>query len=176
MLEIATTPRANIECCSSCQGLFFNPGELEAALEAQSNPLVWLDSAQLNQIAEDFDAPRDVVYRPCPVCRELMAHQNFAGRSGVVLDRCGQHGVWLKGSQLRRLTEWWRAGGRLQHQRYESERLRRIAAPGGARQPKHRGTITSPAPADSAWPWIPDSASVGLDLVLEMLWWLIRSR
>lgn len=39
-----------------------------------------------------------------------MSPINFAGRSGMVLDRCGARGVWLEGSELRRLMEWWRAG------------------------------------------------------------------
>jgi len=175
VLEIDTTPRAHIERCGSCQGLFFNPGELEAALDAQSNPLVWLDRPQLNQIADDFDAPRTVVYRPCPVCREMMGHQNFAGRSGVILDRCGSHGVWLKGSELRRLSEWWRSGGRIQHQRYEWERVRQIGAPGGgARQPKSRGTVTSPAPADHPWPSLPDSPFEPLEIIFDVLRYMFR--
>ena len=34
--------------------MFFNPGELEALLEAQTNPLVWLDQEQLGELTADF--------------------------------------------------------------------------------------------------------------------------
>ncbi len=153
VLEIDTLPPMHIERCDECHGLFFNPGELEAALEAQSPPIAWIDTAQIGRIATDFDQPREVAYRPCPVCRELMGHRNFGGRSGVIVDRCGTHGVWLQGSQLRRLAEWWRAGGRHLHQQDERERAQRQRAPAAeARRPRMTGTTESaPPPADSDW-------------------------
>jgi hypothetical protein len=41
---------------------------------------------------------------------ERMSHLNFGGSSGVVIDSCGTHGVWLQSTELRQLMEWWRAG------------------------------------------------------------------
>lgn len=128
VIEFATQPAVCIERCKSCHGMFFNPGELELLLESQTHPLVWLDSAQLDQIAKDFGYTHQVIYRKCPVCRERMSHLNFGGRSGVILDRCGTHGLWAEGSELRRLTEWWRAGGKHIHQQYEAERAKRFVA------------------------------------------------
>ncbi len=84
---------------------------------------------QLNQIARDFSHDPQIAYRKCPICAERMSHINFGGRSGVIIDRCGTHGVWLEGSELRRLTEWWRAGGKLIYQQNETERLRFIVPP-----------------------------------------------
>ena len=63
------------------------------------------------------------------MCSERMSHLNFGGRSGVIIDRCGTHGVWLEGSELRRLTEWWRAGGKLIYQQHEAERVKKLYAP-----------------------------------------------
>ena len=34
---------------------------------------------------------------PCPVCGEVMDHQK---RSGVAVDVCGDHGIWLDGREL----------------------------------------------------------------------------
>jgi Zn-finger nucleic acid-binding protein len=129
VIEFETEPKIRIERCTTCYGTFFNPGELEALLEAQTNPLVWLDPAQLHQIATDFSHDGDVVYRKCPMCAERMSHINFGGHSGVIVDRCGTHGVWLEGSELRRLTEWWRAGGKLIYQQHEAERVKKLYAP-----------------------------------------------
>lgn len=126
VIEFDTNPAIRIERCTSCYGTFFNPGELESILEAQTNPLVWLDPAQLQQISADFSAPQEVAYHKCPVCQEFMNRFNFGGRSGVILDRCGQHGVWLEGSELRQLTEWWRAGGKHIHQQYEAQRTKKL--------------------------------------------------
>ncbi len=126
VIEFDTDPPVRIERCQTCYGTFFNPGELEALLDAQTNPLVWLDPVQLKQIATDYGHNHEVIYRKCPMCAERMSHLNFGGQSGVILDRCGTHGVWLEGSELRRLTEWWRAGGKLIYQQNEAERAKRL--------------------------------------------------
>ena len=48
-------------------------------------------------------------------------------RSGVVVDRCRDHGLWLDAGELRQLLEWARAGGALldQQRREEEEQQRR---------------------------------------------------
>lgn len=153
VFELGSEPGLRVERCLTCHGILFNPGELEAMLETQTHPLVWLDSVQLNQIAGDFGHQREIAYRPCPVCRERMGHLNFGGRSGVILDRCATHGVWVQGGQLRRLTEWWRAGGKLIYQNHEAKRVRnKYAAMESARQPKMHGTTESPRPEPTG-PW-----------------------
>jgi Zn-finger nucleic acid-binding protein len=141
VIEFDTEPKIRIERCTTCYGTFFNPGELEALLEAQTNPLVWLDPAQLNQIAADFDHDREITYHKCPMCAERMSHLNFGGRSGVIVDRCGTHGVWLEGSELRRLTEWWRAGGKLIYQQHEAERAKKLYLP--AEKPRQAPLVTT---------------------------------
>jgi Zn-finger nucleic acid-binding protein len=129
VIEFDSEPKVRIERCTTCYGTFFNPGELEVLLDAQTNPLVWFDPAQLHQITKDFHHDPEVAYRKCPMCAERMSHINFGGRSGVIIDRCGTHGVWLEGSELRRLTEWWRAGGKLIYQQNETDRLKFLVSP-----------------------------------------------
>lgn len=153
VIEFETEPVIRIERCTTCHGMFFNPGEIEALLNAQTNPLVWLDPVQIEQIATDFGYHHEVVYRRCPMCAERMSHLNFAGRSGVILDRCGTHGVWLEGSELRRLTGWWRAGGKLIYQQHEAERVKNLYGTPEASRPRHMtGTTESPDTPES-WTW-----------------------
>ena len=63
-------------------------------------------------------------YRPCPSCGELMHRQLHGRRSGAVVDRCRDHGLWLDAGELRQLLAWTRAGGQLldQQRRLEEER------------------------------------------------------
>jgi Zn-finger nucleic acid-binding protein len=42
-----------------------------------------------------------VRYLSCPVCAKIMNRQNFGRRSGVVIDVCKGHGVWLEANELR---------------------------------------------------------------------------
>ena len=51
-------------------------------------------------------------YRPCPVCQTLMNRKLHCKRSGVILDSCCDHGIWLEAGELRQLLEWSRAGGK----------------------------------------------------------------
>ena len=125
VIEFESTPPLQIERCASCYGLFFNPGELEALLEAKIDQAVWIDGQRLQEIAQNFAYNHVVEYLKCPMCEERMSHINFGGKSGVIVDRCGAHGVWLQGGELRRLMEWWRAGGKHLHQQNEVEKLER---------------------------------------------------
>lgn len=152
VIEFDTRPVMRVERCNACRGMFFNPGELQALLDEQTNPLVWLDPVQMRQIADDYGFNHKVAYRKCPICADRMSHINFAGHSGVVLDRCGTHGFWVEGGELRRLTEWWRAGGKLVFQQNEADKAKRLFARPSAPRPHVPATIESPEkPQDWTW-------------------------
>jgi Zn-finger nucleic acid-binding protein len=67
VIEFETEPRIRIERCTTCHGMFFNPGEIESLLDAQTNPLVWLDPVQIQQIAGDFGREREIFYQEWPI-------------------------------------------------------------------------------------------------------------
>jgi len=171
ILEMDTQPALRIERCPTCFGMLFNPGELEAALESQTHPLVWLDPPQLEQIASDYGHQAATTYRRCPMCPGRMGHLNFGGRSGVILDLCPTHGVWVKGSQLRRLAEWWRAGGKLIFQNHQAERARRLHPPPiVAARPKMTGTTESPTVATGGvWGLPLDPLADPVSLVFDVI-------
>jgi Zn-finger nucleic acid-binding protein len=114
-----------IERCPDCFGLFFDPGEVEAlldsvvALVSSVNPLLLVN---INQ--DRYDKHKTVKYLKCPVCQTLMNRVLFGHRSGVVIDRCISHGVWLDGGEISHLLEWKKAGGQLLHDRKAKERLK----------------------------------------------------
>jgi len=56
-------------------------------------------------------APSTVRYVACPVCKKLMNRSNFAHRSGVVIDSCKGHGVWLEAGELGRALAFIDSGG-----------------------------------------------------------------
>lgn len=170
VIEFDTEPKMRIERCGKCYGAFFNPGELEALLDAQTNPLVWIDPVQLQQIAADFGYNHEVIYRKCPMCAERMSHLNFGGSSGVILDRCGMHGVWLEGSELRRLTEWWRAGGKHLHQANEKTKaMTYYKGPGGFDRVPMMGTAEPEA--ESKWDKLDAGVVIGcvIGSIISML-------
>jgi hypothetical protein len=40
-----------------------------------------------------------------------MHRENVARISGVIVDRCGRHGVWFDVDELQRLVQFWESGG-----------------------------------------------------------------
>ncbi|HYD53084.1 MAG TPA: zf-TFIIB domain-containing protein [Gemmatimonadaceae bacterium] len=68
-------------------------------------------------------AAERVRYSPCAECGKIMNRVNFARSSGIVLDICKTHGVWLDAHELRRLIEFLRAGGLRQAREREKRAL-----------------------------------------------------
>lgn len=111
-----------IERCQRCLGLFFDPGELEALLDNTVTHVYDIDPARLNELQNvTRSSEYPVGYIDCPVCKKLMNRLNFGSRSGVIVDKCREHGVWLDGSELRQLLEWVKAGGDLYHKQKQFE-------------------------------------------------------
>jgi Zn-finger nucleic acid-binding protein len=68
-------------------------------------------------------SPEPVHYLPCPVCRSFMSRKNYATSSGVIIDLCAAHGVWLDASELHTILSFIRAGGLERSRQRETERL-----------------------------------------------------
>lgn len=124
-INLKISNRFLIDRCAHCLGLFFDPGELEYILDNTVKNVFDIDYRQLTRFVEEGqikDYP--VTYIKCPVCGKLMNRINFGAQSGVVADRCKEHGVWLDGGELHRLMEWVKAGGKLFHQQVKKEEER----------------------------------------------------
>lgn len=111
-----------IERCERCLGLFFDPGELEALLDKAVTHVYEIDPQRLNELQNvKRSSEYPLGYIDCPVCKRLMNRINFGSRSGVVVDKCRDHGVWLDGGELRQILEWVKAGGEIYHQQQQFE-------------------------------------------------------
>lgn len=104
-----------VERCPKCLGLFFDPGELDSLVRETVQGVYSIDPLRLTALRESAPpGPEKICYRPCPVCGKLMNRQNFGERSGIIVDRCRDHGVYLDGGELQRICLWVRSGGALQ--------------------------------------------------------------
>jgi Zn-finger nucleic acid-binding protein len=117
--------------CGACGGLWLDPQSLQQLSDSreQHADIVGMLATRVPSAA----VPPDVVrYVPCPVCEKLMNRKNFAQSSGVVLDVCAKHGVWLDRGELERVLGFVANGGLTRARAREYERLveeqRRLAA------------------------------------------------
>lgn len=132
-----------IDRCGTCHGIFFDPDELETALLHATHARAEVDRDRLTQlIEEERKTDHDTVrYVPCPDCGQLMNRKAYGARSGVVVDRCKEHGVWLDGGEMAHLVKWARAGGQEHDEATRAEEARLAAREQAAREVFSRATI-----------------------------------
>ena len=110
------------DACPGCSGSWIEVIPFEqlcASAERQAAVLAVADADGRGSVA---GADR-VRYSPCPHCSKVMNRVNFARSSGIVLDICRAHGVWLDVHELRRVLEFLRAGGLRQARAREKQAL-----------------------------------------------------
>lgn len=113
-LELKVDRGYRIARCQSCLGIFLERRILERLLEEAVSPVQTINIQQLQAINLDrFPNQRPVKYIRCPICQSFMQRTNFAYRSGVIVDICRNHGIWLDAGELIQLMEWKRAGGQI---------------------------------------------------------------
>ncbi len=99
--------RLYIEQCRHCKGIFLDFGELEEIMEREIRKTERYDLKRLHEVQNNpLIREREVRYKKCPECRKVMLRINYKGRSGVIIDRCKEHGYWLDGGELRQMMEW----------------------------------------------------------------------
>lgn len=108
--------------CAVCGGLWLDPESLQKLSDSREERagIVGMLAARVPSAA----TPPDVVrYVPCPRCERLMNRKNFAQSSGVILDVCAKHGVWLDRGELERVLGFVAGGGLARARAHEQERL-----------------------------------------------------
>ncbi len=104
--------------CAECNGVWVPGNKIELlidrAIESRKRALT---------SGPDEVAPRKkganpnkqrVQYRKCPVCEAFMARRNFRKTSGIIIDRCQEHGSWLDADELEQMAGFILSGGRPQ--------------------------------------------------------------
>lgn len=138
LVELRHGP-AVVRACLVCQGGWFDVGKLDAVL-AHARELRSPPEGALGPLA----GAEPVRYLRCPRCAWIMARVNYARASGIILDQCPTHGVWVDGGELLRLKAWVRA----------RERPAPPApAPRGAPAPAERGLLTLEHRRGGGWGW-----------------------
>jgi Zn-finger nucleic acid-binding protein len=111
--------------CGSCAGLWVEPQLLErlcsdvSARKSIAEVLgkLAVPKPQTRALAEG--------YIPCPNCKEPMNRKNFGSISGVLIDVCREHGVWLDHGELERALSFAETGGLIEARRREVTELER---------------------------------------------------
>jgi Zn-finger nucleic acid-binding protein len=101
--------------CPQCNGLWA-PGDgfddlVRRAIEARGRaaPTPLAGTGPRTKSGNPVKEP--VRYRKCPSCGSFMLRENFRKTSGVVVDRCREHGTWLDADELEQVAGFILSGG-----------------------------------------------------------------
>jgi Zn-finger nucleic acid-binding protein len=94
--------------CLSCHGLWA-PGEsfdllVSRAIEARQQASPAELYALKPRVTGSNPARQGVQYRNCPECDGYMARRNYRKKSGVIIDICSKHGIWLDADELEQIA------------------------------------------------------------------------
>ena len=158
--------------CAACGGLWVDPLSLQR-LSDQREERAGVVSVLAARVPAAAVPPDVIRYIPCPRCTKLMNRKNFAGSSGVILDVCAKHGVWLDRGELERVLGFIEGGGLARARTREREQLaeeqRRLAALQKLTPAQGYGTdVTAYAQHDFTWTRSSTHESLG-KLLLDAL-------
>lgn len=104
--EIIVLSGVALDYCYRCSGIWFDRGEIKTFQNALMDKHL---SDSMKSALRDLAVPSPHLNRPdylhCPVCSQVMNHRTFAGVSGIVLDRCPIHGIWMEQTDLVEILE-----------------------------------------------------------------------
>ena len=126
--------------CTSCAGLWFTPETFEdlcARAEAGDRSVSVFNTPSTAQTTGMNSA---VTYLPCLSCDDLMIRRNYGQSSGVIIDVCGKHGVWLDHREIEKILAFIQQGGLMNTRRREVARLE-----ADARRARNEVNVGSPS-------------------------------
>ena len=112
-INIGLKERVLVQRCHGCDGVFITEDILENLIKREASERSKVDFKILQFIKNHPRHEKETVirYRRCPICDNMMQRINYRAVSGVIVDRCLRHGIWLDGGELRQLFDWKEAGG-----------------------------------------------------------------
>ncbi len=137
-IDLQTNGKFLVERCHKCHGLFFDLNELQALIDLTVKHSYEIDYKKLHEGAQNPLTKDEILYKKCPVCSKFMQRRNYEKTSGVIVDVCTKHGIWLDSGELKRIYDWVKVGGihhskeqikarEVREARYQKERTQRMA-------------------------------------------------
>lgn len=109
-MEVDFDRGIEIHRCIGCAGLWLDPGELDAMVDDPGPREA--NVADLREGMKDLRIPGGPVrYRKCPRCSQVMNRRNFGSHSGVIVDECRQHGMYLDPGEFEAIEAFIKLGG-----------------------------------------------------------------
>jgi Zn-finger nucleic acid-binding protein len=101
-----------VDICVECGGMWFDAGELHRLLQKHAR---LYSAEEVKDIRKTISPPNKITervqYIKCPGCGQLMNRVNYGKFSGVIVDKCRDHGLWLDRGEFEKMAEFVSKGG-----------------------------------------------------------------
>jgi Zn-finger nucleic acid-binding protein len=106
-LTLETYRNLELDACPSCLGLWLDYDEFDHLTTEKD---VYADDTLSTQF---FRKPPENAARlyECVRCNNIMTRKNFRNISGILIDLCHEHGVWLDKNELTEIRKFIASGG-----------------------------------------------------------------
>jgi len=109
----------HLDRCPECSGIWLDTDEfrhLTSSKDVYNDPAV--PESYMKKPLKD-----SAIYIPCVRCGSLMNRMMFRKISGVIIDICSDHGVWLDDGELQRIRCFIADGGLEKYMEYLDNRI-----------------------------------------------------
>lgn len=109
-----TYEAVDLDICPKCNGTWLDPAGLSLIVdkkEEKFEPDLIVET--LSAAKSGIDTDEQIKKLKCPVCSVTMSKVNYDYSSGVIIDVCSQHGIWLDEGELDKIQihrEHWQEG------------------------------------------------------------------
>jgi Zn-finger nucleic acid-binding protein len=106
-LNLLVSDGEEYDICPECGGIWLDRDEFHRATREQTV----YKKVKIKGAYRKNPIRGPVEYIPCVRCGKLMNRGNFGKISGVIIDRCDTHGVWLDAGELEKIQHFVADGG-----------------------------------------------------------------
>ena len=102
-LEMTHLRDNELNICPACHGMWLDTLEFKHLTSERD---VYKDDTVPKTFQKRAISENEIKYLPCPRCKNLMIKRNFKKISGVIIDLCRLHGVWLDPGELEQIRSF----------------------------------------------------------------------
>ena len=120
-----TMGKVTIDRCERCNGTWYDRSEMEHCLKAMNDEPPTERREGRKGVTMYTIEQTTPTYRKCARCDQMMARKNYERFSGVIIDVCRAHGVYLDDGEFERIRTFLDTGGKAfadDQRAYESDR------------------------------------------------------
>ncbi len=110
-LYVALQDGIEIDTCEKCRGIWADFADEKVLLEIKMEVFSVDELRRLRRQYAPAFSRQEIRYFPCPICQKLMHRRNWGSHSGVVVDRCENHGTWHDAGEIEKIRDFIRIGG-----------------------------------------------------------------